>query len=271
MAGEMQSYLIRSLLSEGKVRYVTVEKTKAGLNSRLIEREGPTGLIVTTTAVRLHPENETRLLSLTVNDSPAQTKAVLLAHANGSGRGGNVEPWHDLQAWLAGRTDRGRGPLCPSARRGDPARRRSTPPRLRDRPLVDPGACPPASRDPRARQRCRHRDDGRLCSRPRPRHGPRLRCRGADGLECHPRDGREGRRADGRGGRDDRHRSRRSPRHRQVVGIASGSRRARARLPQEPRGPSRSAVPADARRPAPGRSDDPPDRRGAGAVARLQW
>jgi hypothetical protein len=101
MAGEMQSYLIRSLLSEGKVRYVTVEKTKAGLNSRLIEREGPTGLIVTTTAVRLHPENETRLLSLTVNDSPAQTKAVLLAHASGAGRGGNVEPWHELQEWLA--------------------------------------------------------------------------------------------------------------------------------------------------------------------------
>ena len=60
MAGELQSYLIRSLLSEGKVRYVTVEKTKAGLNSRLIERDGPTGLIVTTTTVRLHPENETR-------------------------------------------------------------------------------------------------------------------------------------------------------------------------------------------------------------------
>jgi hypothetical protein len=101
MAGEMQSYLIRSLLSEGKVRYVTVEKTKAGLNSRLIEREGPTGLIVTTTAVKLHPENETRLLSLTVNDSPAQTRAVLLAHANGAGQGGDVEPWHELQDWLA--------------------------------------------------------------------------------------------------------------------------------------------------------------------------
>ena len=102
MTGEMQSYLIRSLLSEGKVRYATVEKTKAGLHSRLIERAGPTGLIVTTTAVKLHPENETRLLSLTVNDSPAQTRAVLLAHANGAGRGGNVEPWHDLQDWLAG-------------------------------------------------------------------------------------------------------------------------------------------------------------------------
>ncbi|MFI5259462.1 MAG: hypothetical protein ACHQ01_07640 [Candidatus Limnocylindrales bacterium] len=101
MAGDMQSYLIRSLLSEGKVRYVTVEKTKAGLNSRLIEREGPTGLIVTTTAVRLHPENETRLLSLTVNDTPAQTKAVLLAHANGAGRAGDVKPWHQLQEWLS--------------------------------------------------------------------------------------------------------------------------------------------------------------------------
>jgi hypothetical protein len=101
MTGEMQSYLIRSLLSEGKVRYVTVEKTKAGLNSRLIEREGPTGLIVTTTAVKLHPENETRLLSLTVNDSPAQTKAVLLAHADGTGGVRNVEPWHQLQDWLA--------------------------------------------------------------------------------------------------------------------------------------------------------------------------
>ena len=35
----------------------------------MIEREGPTGLIVTTTALRLHPENETRMLSLTVTDT----------------------------------------------------------------------------------------------------------------------------------------------------------------------------------------------------------
>jgi acyl-coenzyme A thioesterase PaaI-like protein len=52
--------------------------------------------------VRLHPENETRLLSLTVNDSPAQTRAVLIAQAGGSRRGGDVEPWHELQDWLAG-------------------------------------------------------------------------------------------------------------------------------------------------------------------------
>jgi hypothetical protein len=106
MAGDMQSYFIRSLLSEGMIRYAFVEKTKAGLNSRLIEREGPTGLIVTTTAVRLHPENETRLLSITVSDTPDQTRAVLHALAGGTGREGDVGPWHELQEWLAeGPTD----------------------------------------------------------------------------------------------------------------------------------------------------------------------
>jgi hypothetical protein len=63
LSGDFASYLVRSLLSEGRVRYETVEKTKDGLKPRLIEREGPTGLLVTTTAVKLHPENETRLLS----------------------------------------------------------------------------------------------------------------------------------------------------------------------------------------------------------------
>ncbi len=40
LSGDIASYLIRSLLSEGHVRYVTVEKTKAGICPKLIEREG---------------------------------------------------------------------------------------------------------------------------------------------------------------------------------------------------------------------------------------
>src|SRR5918995_3112599 len=40
MSGDFATYLIRSLLSEGKVRYETVEKTRDGLKARLIEREG---------------------------------------------------------------------------------------------------------------------------------------------------------------------------------------------------------------------------------------
>jgi DNA-binding transcriptional ArsR family regulator len=101
MSGEFATYLMRSLLSEGRVRYETVEKTSEGMKPRLIEREGPTGLIVTTTAVKLHPENETRLLSLTVTDTQDQTRAVMAALAvEASEAGPNFAPWHALQVWL---------------------------------------------------------------------------------------------------------------------------------------------------------------------------
>ena len=101
MSGEFATYLIRSLLSEGRLRYETVEKTKDGLAPRLIEREGPTGLIVTTTALRLHPENETRMLSLTVTDTTEQTASVFRALANEARGEIDLTPWQALQAWLA--------------------------------------------------------------------------------------------------------------------------------------------------------------------------
>jgi hypothetical protein len=71
------------------------------MKPRLIEREGPTGLIVTTTSIKLHPENETRLLSLTVTDTQDQPRAVMAALAEEAGEAGpNFEPWHALQIWL---------------------------------------------------------------------------------------------------------------------------------------------------------------------------
>jgi hypothetical protein len=101
MSGEFATYLMRSLLSEGRVRYETVEKTSEGMKPRLIEREGPTGLIITTTAVKLHPENETRLLSLTVSDTQAQTRAVMAALAEEAGEARpNLATWHALQVFL---------------------------------------------------------------------------------------------------------------------------------------------------------------------------
>lgn len=103
MTGDFGSYLIRSLLSEGRLRYELVEKTKDGIRPRLIEKEGPTGLIVTTTATRLHPENETRLLSLVVKDTPEQTAAIMktLARGRKSGVGMDFARWHGFQRWLA--------------------------------------------------------------------------------------------------------------------------------------------------------------------------
>lgn len=103
MESEFQTYLIRSLLSEGKVRYETVEKTSEGMKPRLIERAGPTGLIVTTTRTRLHPENETRLISLTVTDTQDQTRDIMAALASEKeGEKPDMEAWHALQSWLEG-------------------------------------------------------------------------------------------------------------------------------------------------------------------------
>src|SRR5262245_12469547 len=103
MNSDMMSYLIRTLLSEGRVVYEVVEKSTAGLRPRRIEKEGPTGLITTTTAPRLHPENETRLLSLGVIDTPEQTKAVMQALAADAAQANTVSyaQWHALQTWLA--------------------------------------------------------------------------------------------------------------------------------------------------------------------------
>jgi hypothetical protein len=98
------AYCLRSLLSEGCIKYVTVEKTADGIQPKVIERPGPTGLITTTTWASLHPENETRLLSITVRDDPDQTRSVFGALADRANGQGLVEPdltpWQALQTWL---------------------------------------------------------------------------------------------------------------------------------------------------------------------------
>ncbi|MCX5888382.1 MAG: hypothetical protein NTY36_02895 [Deltaproteobacteria bacterium] len=71
------------------------------MKSRLKEREGPTGLIITTTRAGLHPENETRILSLEVDYSPKQTMAVILAHAKGEKQAAvDLAPFQALQRIL---------------------------------------------------------------------------------------------------------------------------------------------------------------------------
>jgi hypothetical protein len=100
MSGEFATYLIRSLLSEGRLRYETVEKTSGGLKPRIIERLGPTGLIVTTTRTKLHNENETRMLTVVVDDTPDHTAEILAALADEDNQPLDMEEWRSLQAWL---------------------------------------------------------------------------------------------------------------------------------------------------------------------------
>ena len=110
VASDFTDYLVRSLLSEGRLVYETVEKTKEGLVPRRIEREGPTGLLVTTTSVKLHDENETRFFSIPVSDTPQQTKAVMREIAKADSRPAfEFGEWHALQNWLEYRRVEHRG------------------------------------------------------------------------------------------------------------------------------------------------------------------
>lgn len=99
--GEFQEYLIRSLLSEGRLEHRMAEKAEGAIVGRHVVKEGPTGLIITTTRVSLHPENETRLISLSANDTRAQTRAVLEAVATRQAAAPVAPAWPALQTWLS--------------------------------------------------------------------------------------------------------------------------------------------------------------------------
>jgi hypothetical protein len=103
MVGDKLSYFIRTLLSEGCIEHSVTERNSEGrFVVRKIRKEGPTGLITTTTAASLHPENETRMISLGVQDSPEQTRAIMLAIAGGDDEPHpDYAPWHALQNYLA--------------------------------------------------------------------------------------------------------------------------------------------------------------------------
>ena len=85
--GKFFEYLIRTLLSEGDVAYEIVDRSNGGQTMH-IQKYGPTGFITTTTQASLHPENETRLLSVNVRDDPDQT----LSDHGIAGRAGEQRP-----------------------------------------------------------------------------------------------------------------------------------------------------------------------------------
>jgi hypothetical protein len=97
----LTSYFVRSLLSEGRIEYpVTVRDETGNFTTKTVVKEGPTNMIVTTTKTRMHAENETRVMSLTTDDSKEQTARVLMALADESDHGVDFAEWHQLQAWL---------------------------------------------------------------------------------------------------------------------------------------------------------------------------
>ena len=104
--GDLTAMIVRTLLSEGRIVYDITERGDDGkMGTRRITKKGPTNLIVTTTADNLHHENETRLLSLPVDESGEQTRAVMVRTAlrrNQAEPAGppDLNPWHELFHWL---------------------------------------------------------------------------------------------------------------------------------------------------------------------------
>ena len=102
---DMQDYLLRELMSEGKLKYPVVQKVGGQLVTRVIIKNGPVAFLVTTTRAALNPENETRMISLEIDDSENQTRRVLNKLAQTDGK--NLRPddsihwdWQDYQRLL---------------------------------------------------------------------------------------------------------------------------------------------------------------------------
>jgi len=103
------AYIIRSLLSEGQIEYpVVIRDEETGrLRTEKLIKAGPTNIVTSTTAISLHGENETRMLSVPSNDSKAQTRAVMIeASAEKKRQDADLGDWHAFQRWLASRETR---------------------------------------------------------------------------------------------------------------------------------------------------------------------
>ena len=95
---------VRSIAADSYMAYDVVEKDPESgrFVTRRVEKSGPTGLL--TTYTRPLPEQmNTRMLTVSVSDTPDQTRQVLLAHAasvNGEFVAPDLEPFLALQHWL---------------------------------------------------------------------------------------------------------------------------------------------------------------------------
>ncbi len=95
----------RLLISENRlIRMVTRRRRNRFVTEREVT-EGPVACISTTTRNRLEVDDETRHLSVWMDDSPEQTRNILVALAQGSDgiSAEELETWHEVQNLLEAR------------------------------------------------------------------------------------------------------------------------------------------------------------------------
>ena len=85
---EDASYTIRVMQSDGRLEYEATEKMPdGGMKNVVYQTEGPTVIVQTTTKNHLHPENESRVFPLYIDESEEQTGRIvqsILKEASGS-------------------------------------------------------------------------------------------------------------------------------------------------------------------------------------------
>jgi DNA primase len=99
---EDASHTIRVLQSDGRLEYEATEKMPdGGMKNVVYQTEGPTAIVQTTTRNHLHPENETRVFPIYIDESEEQTSRIvrsILKEASGSDTG-TAERQHICQRW----------------------------------------------------------------------------------------------------------------------------------------------------------------------------
>jgi hypothetical protein len=95
-------YAIRTFQSEQAIEWEFVESSFRGIEKQKRRVGGPAAFIQATTRVTLHPENETRLLFIQVDESDGQTRAIMGRQALEAEKKAPACPpdlqakWHDL-------------------------------------------------------------------------------------------------------------------------------------------------------------------------------
>jgi hypothetical protein len=95
-------YAIRTMQSEQVIEWEFVDSSNSGIQKKKCTVRGPAAFIQATTRVTLHPENETRLLFVRIDESEEQTKAINEQQAWEAAEGASrrpedlVESWHEL-------------------------------------------------------------------------------------------------------------------------------------------------------------------------------
>lgn len=104
------SYVVRSLLSEGKIIRLVAEKGEDGkITTNEVVIEGPTSFITTTVVESLEPQLEDRMWSIHPNESAEQTKKII--HNTANQRSGNIRQVSDRETKVWKTLHRMMGPV----------------------------------------------------------------------------------------------------------------------------------------------------------------